>query len=111
MCVCLVFLSFPLPVTAQSSPTVSGDFTGENWFTKTHPKVASFSVHTDGSTSGVTETGVSFRQYTVPNELGIRVQRFEIEDHFHYIVEGEIAYTFTELSSLLAQAYKGVTSV
>lgn len=96
---------------AQDTPYVSGDFTGENWFTITHPKVASFYVHADGSASGVTETGIPFRQYMVPNELGIRVQRFEIEDHHHYIVEGEIAYTFTELSSLLAQAYNGVTSI
>lgn len=80
-------------------------FTNENWHTLPHPKVASFSVHDDGSASGLTETGIFFTQYNVPNSAGIRVQRFEIQDHYHYIIEGEPVYTFAEFSSRLALAY------
>jgi hypothetical protein len=45
-------------------------------------------------------------QYNVPNDIGVRVQRFEIQDHYHYIVEGEIANTLSELSARLALAYE-----
>jgi len=80
-------------------------FTQNSWFTMPHPRVISFSVREDGSAIGLTETGIVFTQYNVPNSAGIRVQRFEIEDHFHYIIEGEIVYSFTEFSARLAQAY------
>jgi hypothetical protein len=81
-------------------------FNNENWHTLPHPRVASFSVADDGSASGITEDGRLFSQYMVPNPYGIRVQRFEIEDHYHFIVEGEIADSFTEFSALLALAYE-----
>jgi hypothetical protein len=85
-------------------------FNNENWFTLPHPKVAEFTMRTDGSAYGLTETGVSFMQYNVPNDYGIRVQRFEIEDHYHYIVEGEIADTLTDLSIKLAAAFESARS-
>lgn len=80
-------------------------FNNENWNILPHPRVATFSVNSDGSAVGFTENGISFVQYNVPNTYGIRVQRFEIQDHYHYIVDGEIADTFTEFSALLARAY------
>lgn len=102
---------FPYVSTAeeyvQSDVTTYGAirFNNENWHILPHPKVASFSMQEDGSARGVTENGIVFVQYNIPNAYGIRVQRFEIEDHYHYVVDGEIADTFTEFSSLLAQAY------
>ncbi len=80
-------------------------FNNENWYTLPHPKVAEFTVRDDGSAYGLTETGVEFVQYNVPNDIGIRVQRFEIQDHYHYIVEGNIVDTFEQFSAFLAQAY------
>jgi hypothetical protein len=90
-------------IPAPYEPTLFR-FNNDNWFTAPHPKVATFTVHEDGSAHGLTENGVYFTQYNVPNEVGIRVQRFEIQDHYHYIVEGEPVYSFTELSIRLAQA-------
>jgi hypothetical protein len=81
-------------------------FNNENWHVLPHPKVAAFSVHSDGNMNGVTEDGRIFLQYVVPNPYGIRVHRFEIDDHYHYIVDGEIADSFTEFSALLARAYE-----
>jgi hypothetical protein len=108
-----VFAVPVFPIFAEESyivGSVSGSsslrWNNENWFTMEHPKVASFSIRDDGSAFGLTETGVSFIQFNVPNDVGIRIQRFEIEDHYHYIVEGEIAYTFEELSIHLARAYE-----
>lgn len=81
-------------------------FNNENWETLPHPEVAEFTVRDDGSAFGLTVLGVPFKQYYVPNDLGIRVQRFEIEDHYHYIVEGTIAYSTEDLSIELARAYE-----
>ncbi len=77
-------------------------FNNDNWETLPHPRVADFSVQEDGSVIGSTEDGRSFIQFNIPNEYGVRVQRFEIDDHYHYIVGGTIAQSFTELSILLA---------
>ncbi len=88
--------------------TTSFRFNNENWFTTEHPKIASFTVRDDGSAYGNTETGVSFSQYNIPNDYGIKIQRFEIQDHYHYIIDGEIAYTTTELSMHLAKAQNAV---
>jgi len=90
--------------------TATFRFDNENWFTAPHPMIASFTIQDDGSSYGLTETGVSFVQYNVPNDVGIRVQRFEIQDHYHYIVEGEIVYTIEEFSARLAQAYEKQTA-
>lgn len=92
-------------VSVLAYTTEAERFNNDNWYLLPHPRVATFSVHSDGSASGFTENGITFVQYNVPNTYGIRVQRFEIQEHYHYIVEGEIADSFIELSSLLARAY------
>ena len=78
-------------------------FNNENWFTTPHPKIASFTVRDDRSAYGLTETGIPFSQYNIPNDVGIRIQRFEMQDYSHYIVDGEIVSTITELSVRLAE--------
>lgn len=97
-----IFIAF---LIAQTSFASEVRFNAGNWHTLPHPKVASFSVQSDGSAFGITENGISFSQFNVPNDLGIRVQRFEIQDHFHYIIDGVPVYTFSEFSAILAQAY------
>ncbi len=80
-------------------------FDNENWFSEPHPKVASFTVADDGSVTGYTVSGIPFSQNPIPNPYGIRVQRFTMQDHYHYIINGEVVYTTTELSQRLVQAY------
>ncbi len=89
--------------------TANFRFNNENWFTEAHPKVASFTILDDGSAYGLTETGIPFIQENVPNPLEIRVQRFSIQDHYHYIIEGKDVYTFEELSAELARLYNEKT--
>jgi hypothetical protein len=89
------------PVTLQTTER----FNDDNWFTLSHPQIAEFSLNPDGSWYGLTVNGTAFRQFPVPNDAGIRVMRFEMDDHAHYIVEGEVAYTLAELSVALARAY------
>lgn len=79
-------------------------FNNENWFTEPHPTIATFTVNEDGSAYGLTVGSIPFSQYNIPNAYGIRVQRFEMQDHYHYIVDGQIAYTTEELSVELAKA-------
>jgi hypothetical protein len=86
--------------------TATFRWNNENWQTEEHPKVATFTMRADGSAYGITETGVPFTQDNVENAYGIRIQRFEIQDHYHYVIDGEIAYTTAELSARLAQAYE-----
>lgn len=89
--------------TVLESP--STPFTKYTWLTTEHPKIASFTTLDNGNAYGMTTTGVPFSQSTVPNNVGIRVQRFEIEDHFHYIVEGKIIGSLEALSTQLALVY------
>lgn len=83
-------------------------FNNQNWQISEQPVVWSFTTHTDGSFSGLTTDGIPFTQYTVSEVDGIKVQRFEIEDHYHFIVNGEVAYSLEVLSSILS--HKGQTS-
>ena len=80
-------------------------FNNDNWYTLPHPKIAEFTITDDGNAFGLTETGISFVQFTIPNDVGIHVQRFEIQDHYHYVVDGNIVDSFEELSAQLALAY------
>ncbi len=98
-----------IPQAFALGDTISAErFNNGNWYILPHPRVATFSVNADGSATGFTEDGISFAQFNVPNTYGIRVERFEIQDHYHYIVDGEIADSLTEFSVLLANAYNAL---
>ena len=102
----LLAVSTLLFVTNLAVVCAATRWNNENWYTRLHPNVVSFSVDSLGDTTGYVEGDIYFRQYTIPNSLGLRIQRFEIEDHYHYIVEGEVVYTTAELSTKLAQYTK-----
>jgi hypothetical protein len=82
----------------EENSTASFRFNNENWFTMPHPKVSTFSIDEKGDAVGLTENGVPFLQYTTYHDADIRIQRFEIQDHFHYIINGEVAYSLEEIS-------------
>jgi len=91
-------------ITNVNTESASEIFSDSNWFTVKHPLIAAFSVHTDGSSYGTTTSGVSFSQLNIQNEIDARIQRFEIGDYFHYIVNGKITKTLEDLSAQLANA-------
>lgn len=64
-------------------------------------KVTSFSVDADGNATGTLEDGTDFRQYTIFFDNNIRVQKFEMKDYYHYVVNDQIAYSLRELSILM----------
>lgn len=90
--------------THTTKVTASVRWNNTNWHTTPHPKPTSFRVTKEGEIFGFVEGGTSFRQINVVGDFGgARIQRFEIDDHYHYIVEGEIAYTLKEISLALGK--------
>lgn len=96
-----------IPLNNTILQTAGFRWNNQNWFTEEHPKIAEFTVRDDGSAYGFTDTGVPFRQENVENMLNVRIQRFILEDHYHYIINGEVVYSLEEFSIELAKAYTG----
>ncbi len=110
---CAAFLFSTQTVFAEETHTLNTYYmpsplrwSNENWLLYAQPRVNTFTMRDDGSAYGLTETGIPFQQYNIENALGIRIQRFEIEDHYHYVVEGEAVYTLKDFSAELAHAYE-----
>lgn len=101
--------TYTVGTTVYSNPSFRWD--NENWFTLAHPIIYTFTVRDDGSSYGLTETGIPFTQYNIENSIGARIQRFELQDHYHYIIEGEVVYTIEDFSVGLANAYARSTDV
>lgn len=76
--------------------------TNENFHQVPHPVVSSFTRDGNGVWTGTTVDGKVFTQYPVPNAYGLRIERFEIDDYAHYVVEGDIIYSLQDLSVVLA---------
>jgi hypothetical protein len=94
---CLIFLIAP-------HAHVSSYFENPgDWFFLPHPEILSFSIDARGDASGLVLGNIPFRQYTILEETGLRIQRFEIENHYHFIVNGTIVYSVNDLSTLLVQ--------
>lgn len=93
-------------IAAPVLASTTAAYSEEEWDTLPQPEIAFFTIHADGSASGMTVTGVPFTQLNVPNDFGVRVQKFEMGEHFHYIVEGIVVYTEDTLKTALANALK-----
>lgn len=103
-----VFLLLIIFFTGSFSHICAADitpFSSENWHTLPHPKVAEFALSITGEAYGTLIDGRVFTQTNVPNELGIRVQRFSIDSHYHFIIEGIPVYSLEALSTQLAYEY------
>ena len=61
-----------------------------------------FVVNQDGSSWGALTSGVTFTQSNVSNELGVRLQRFQLEDYHHFVSDKGVieAETATEALSV-----------
>lgn len=101
------FVSAETETYLYDSPYITDTirWNNDNWFILSQPVVNTFTISDDGTAYGMTNTDVPFTQYTVPNTIGARIQRFEIQDHYHYIIDGEIVYSLEDFSIQLAQAY------
>lgn len=88
--------------TIQDTATSTFRWNNENWFTLPHPEPATFAITETGEAYGTTTTNIPFMQINIENDAGIRVQKFIIQDHYHFIVNGIIVYEDSDLQTLLA---------
>lgn len=72
--------------------------------------VISFDVDGKGNAVGMLEDGTVFRQYTIFVDDDVRIQRFETNNYYHYVVNDDIIFALEELSKFLGmrQNDKGV---
>jgi hypothetical protein len=68
------------------------------WHTEHHPEPAQFTITDTGEVFGITTTGIPFTQINLPNEFGIKAQRFTMQNHSHLILNGEAIYDLHEFS-------------
>ena len=59
-----------------------------------------FEVDEHGNTVGTTVSGMSFRQYSIANSYGIRLQRFEIGLAFWYVSDRGIIWADNDITAL-----------
>jgi len=94
----LLMLAFPyLTVDAQSIPDT---YTNKNFWISSHDKPVSFSLDADGNFSGRTQTGKSFSQINITNSIGIRLQKFTIDEAFFYVSDKGIIVANTNAQAL-----------
>ena len=96
--VALADTSEPFPATIGTEET----WNRNTWFSASHPKPANFTVTNTGAVYGVTVDGTPFQQTPIPTTTGIRIHRFTMQSHHHFIVEGIAVYTLSDLSIRLA---------
>jgi hypothetical protein len=73
---------FGASANAQTIPTT---YTNTNFWTSTHDMPVSFTQDNEGNFSGQTRTGKSFSQVNITNSIGVRLQKFTIDQAFFYI--------------------------
>lgn len=92
---CACYLLFPL-ITLSSLI-----YTEEKWRNQPHPKVISLSLGESGRITGVTEGGYKFTQEQILDLDDLRVDRFVMGEHVHYIANGEYIPDEVSLEELL----------
>lgn len=92
-----------VPTETNTTVSTSVRWNNENWFTTPHPEPDTFFVTPEREVFGTTTTGVPFSQINVPNEQGVRVQKFIMQDHYHYIVDSVVIYTEEELEQTITK--------
>ena len=91
--VLLFIVLMTTPVTATATR-----LNNSNWFTESHPKPVSFSLDQNGAVTGSVSTGAEFKQFRIYESTALKVDRFEIQDHYHYIANGVVLYSDAELA-------------
>lgn len=89
-------------VSAQNMPEKKFRWNQENFNTLPHPQITNFSFD-KGTIKGELADGSTFRQYTIYENACLRIQKFELDDYSHYVVNGEIAYELGNLSILISE--------
>lgn len=98
-----IYLVFGLFFITDTARAEEFKWNRENWNTLPHPQVMSFYFNEDGEVFGTTTSNVAFRQINIPNGLELRIQKFEMQDYYHYIINGEVIYDLQRLLEILVK--------
>lgn len=88
--------------SAATSVTVSIQCNNQN--VSTSPRCTApvdwFIVNDDGSAFGQLTSGITFSQFNISNELGVRLQKFVIETAYWYITDRGVIHADTDTQAL-----------
>lgn len=87
----------------QLAPTASAAtvrWNQKNFDKRPHPQVVSISF-SDGIMSGELADGSHFKQFTVYEDGGLKIQKFVLEDYSHFVINGKIIYKLGNLAELI----------
>lgn len=75
-------------------------YTNENFWNSPHDQPVSFTQDGAGNFSGVTASGKMFTQRNVLNQVGIRLQRFAIDEAFFFVSDKGIIVATNDIMAL-----------
>ncbi len=87
-----------LPMTASAQ--IPFLYTNDNYWTSPHDKPVSFTQDKLGNFQGMTETGKTFTQTVVNNDLSISLQKFTIDEAYFYISDIGVIKANSDLVAL-----------
>lgn len=98
-CMILIVLYFYLLINPVSA-AVPAVYTNDNLWESEHDIPVSFTQDSQGNFYGFTATGKSFKQVIIENSLGIRLQKFSIDEAFFYVSDQGIITAESDIVAL-----------
>lgn len=82
------------------SAAIPAVYTNDNFFSSEHEVPASFEQDLLGNFYGRTTTGKIFSQVNIENTLGVRLQKFSIDEAYYYITDRGIITAQNDITAL-----------
>lgn len=104
----LLLLTALLAIPNLSTAQVPDSYTNDNFFSDiVHDRPISLFVDSAGNFFGETKNGFTFRQEKIPNTLGIRLQRFSIDQAFFYVSDRGTIRADSDISAISIYLARG----
>lgn len=99
LCASVLFVGSLLPFHGAFA-AIPAVYTNDNFWTSEHDKPVFFEQDPLGNFFGSTATGKVFSQVNIENELGIRLQKFSIDEAYHYITDRGVIVAESDIEAL-----------
>ena len=93
----LLAASIPTGAAFAAIPDV---YTNDNFFLSDHEVPTSFEQDLLGNFYGRTTTGKIFSQVNIENSLGVRLQKFSIDEAYYYITDRGVITAQNDITAL-----------
>lgn len=93
----LVLGALPSHGVSAAIPTV---YTNDNFFSSEHDMPVTFEQDILGNFYGHTATGKVFSQVNIENSLGVRLQKFSIDEAYYYITDRGVIVAQNDITAL-----------